>query len=64
MAKKFRDKLRRMNPFAHPASPADLPQPLPADPNQRLVRVYVEGYEESRCPTGATSRRARRSSWG
>ena len=46
MAKKFRDKLRRMNPFAHPASPADLPQPLPADPNQRLVRVYVEGYED------------------
>ena len=41
MAKKFREKLRRMNPFAHSAAPADLPQPLPADPDQRLVKVYV-----------------------
>lgn len=46
MAKKFREKLRRMNPFAHSAAPADLPQPLPADPDQRLVKVYVEGYED------------------
>ena len=23
-----------------------LPEPLPADPNQQLVRVYVEGYED------------------
>ena len=46
MAKKFREKLRRMSPFSHQASPADLPQPLPADPDQRLVKVYVEGYED------------------
>ena len=24
----------------------ELPEPLPADPNQQLVRVYVEGYED------------------
>ena len=46
MAKKFREKLRRMSPFSHQASLADLPQPLPADPDQRLVKVYVEGYED------------------
>ena len=42
-----RKKLRTLNPFARRRGTAgDLPQPLPADPDQRLVRVYVEGYED------------------
>lgn len=45
MSKKMREKLRRLNPFAR-ASTEELPKPLPADPNQRLVKVYVEGYED------------------
>ncbi|WP_300102220.1 DUF4435 domain-containing protein [uncultured Alistipes sp.] len=47
MAAKIREKLRRLNPFGRPSSKADeLPEPLPANPDQRLVRVYVEGYED------------------
>ena len=47
MAGKIREKLRTLNPFARRRGTAgDLPQPLPADPDQRLVRVYVEGYED------------------
>ena len=46
MAKKFPEKLRRMNPFARPKSLEELPRPLPANPDQRLVKVYVEGYED------------------
>ena len=46
MAKKFGDKLRRFNPFTRPATLEELPKPLPANPDQRLVRVYVEGYED------------------
>lgn len=46
MSKKMRDHLRRFNPFARPASADELPRPLPANPNQRLVKVYVEGYED------------------
>lgn len=47
MAAKIREKLRRLNPFGRTASKADeLPEPLPANPDQRLVRVYVEGYED------------------
>ena len=39
-------KKRKIN-FRHPAPPPErLPQPLPADPDQRLVRVFVEGYED------------------
>lgn len=45
MPKKMRDKLRRFNPFAR-TTPVELPEPLPADPDQRLVKVYVEGYED------------------
>ncbi len=40
-AKKHKiNRSRRMPP------PELLPQPLPADPDQRLVRVFVEGYED------------------
>ena len=46
MAKKFREKLRRLNPFSQPMTPERLPEPLPANPDQRLVKVYVEGYED------------------
>ena len=46
MAKKFGDKLRRFNPFTRPATLEELPKPLPANPDQRLVKVYVEGYED------------------
>ena len=46
MAKKFREKLRTLNPFTRPMTLDELPQPLPANPDQRLVRVYVEGYED------------------
>ena len=46
MGTKIREKLRRMNPFTRPATLDELPRPLPANPDQRLVRVYVEGYED------------------
>ncbi len=46
MANKFREKLRKINPFARPIDPNTLPQPLPVNPDQRLVKVYVEGYED------------------
>lgn len=46
MARKFREKLRKANPFTRPETLDELPRPLPADPDQRLVRVYVEGYED------------------
>ena len=47
MATNFSEKLRRWNPFARPATLEELPRPLPpADPAQRLVHVYVEGYED------------------
>ena len=37
---------RKINLPRHTPAPEQLPQPLPADPDQRLVRVYVEGYED------------------
>ena len=46
MAKKFREKLRKFNPFTRPMTLDELPKPLPANPDQRLVKVYVEGYED------------------
>ncbi|WP_418992587.1 DUF4435 domain-containing protein [Alistipes sp.] len=46
MPNKISEKLRRLNPFTRPLAPEELPRPLPANPNQRLVRVYVEGYED------------------
>ncbi|MEG0807596.1 MAG: DUF4435 domain-containing protein [Alistipes sp.] len=46
MANKFVEQFRKINPFARQATLAELPQPLPANPNQRLVQVYVEGYED------------------
>lgn len=46
MAQKFADKLRRFNPFSRPATLDELPRPLPFNPNQRLVQVCVEGYED------------------
>ena len=46
MARKFREKLRKANPFTRPETLDELPRPLPADPDQRLVKVYVEGYED------------------
>ena len=46
MAKKFREKLRKLNPFTRPATLEELPKPLPANPDQRLGKGYVEGYED------------------
>lgn len=46
MAKKFPEKPRKTAFFAHPKSLDELPKPLPANPDQRLVKVYVEGYED------------------
>ncbi|MDE7304655.1 MAG: DUF4435 domain-containing protein [Alistipes sp.] len=40
------NKLRKKTFVARPGAPDTLPQPLPADPSQRLVRVFVEGYED------------------
>ncbi len=39
-------KIKRMNLVAPRDKRGDLPQPLPTDPNQKLVNVYVEGYED------------------
>ena len=40
------DKLRRVNPFSSSRPSEPLPRPLPANPDQRLVKVFVEGYED------------------
>lgn len=40
------DKLRRINPFASRRADEPLPKPLPVDPSQRIVQVFVEGYED------------------
>lgn len=42
----MREKLRKLNPFTRPLTLDELPRPLPANPDQRLVKVYVEGYED------------------
>ncbi len=39
-------KIKQMNLVASKLQRSELPKPLPTDPNQRLVRVYVEGYED------------------
>ncbi|MFI3316542.1 MAG: DUF4435 domain-containing protein [Rikenellaceae bacterium] len=39
-------KIKRMNLVAPKAQRGELPRPLPPDPNQKLVKVYVEGYED------------------
>ncbi len=39
-------KIKRMNLVVAPSQRGELPRPLPPDTNQRLVRVYVEGYED------------------
>ena len=46
MVRKIGDKLRRLNPFVQRTASEELPRPLPANPDQRLIRVYVEGYED------------------
>ena len=43
MAKKFREKLRKFNPFTRPMTLDELPKPLLAKREQRPVQVYVEG---------------------
>ena len=49
MAKKFREKLRKLNPFTRPATLEELPKPLPANPDQRLVRAV--SYTHLTLPT-------------
>ncbi|MFR9504132.1 MAG: DUF4435 domain-containing protein [Rikenellaceae bacterium] len=39
-------KIKRMNLVAPKSQRGELPRPLPPNPNQKLVRVYVEGYED------------------
>lgn len=46
MANKIREKLHKWNPFGRQATPSELPHPLPANPDQQLIQVYVEGYED------------------
>lgn len=46
MSKKLFEHINKWNPFSRQSTPDELPKPLPADPAQRLVRVYVEGYED------------------
>lgn len=46
MTRTIVEKLRNINPFARQATLDELPKPLPDDPSVRLVRVYVEGYED------------------
>ncbi len=41
-----RKDLQAVEAIRHRARLTDLPEPLPADPDQRLVEVYVEGYED------------------
>ncbi len=45
MNKLIKEKFRNLIPRA-PKTNQELPKPLPTDPNQRLVRVFVEGYED------------------
>lgn len=45
MKNNLREKLRKINPFS-PKKPEELPRPLPVEGSQRLVKVYVEGYED------------------
>ena len=44
MSRKFVDKLGRLNPFGSRCK--ELPKALPVHSSQRLVRVFVEGYED------------------
>ena len=39
-------KNHKFSPFARPPKLEDLPQPLPVHTQQKLVKVYVEGYED------------------
>ncbi len=39
-------KVKRMKLITPRNKRGELPKPLPTDPNQKLVRVYVEGYED------------------
>ena len=43
--KKIVHKLRRINPFSK-RNAAPLPTPRPGDPSLRVVKVFVEGYED------------------
>ncbi len=42
----FRKKLNKFNPFARKNAPGPMPRPLPANPDQQKVEVFVEGYED------------------
>lgn len=44
MSRKFADKLSGLNPFGSRCK--ELPKALPVHSSQRLVRVFVEGYED------------------
>lgn len=46
MANKIQEKLRKWSPFGWGSQPEMLPKPLPPNPNQLLVSVFVEGYED------------------
>ncbi len=46
MSQSVTQKIKRMNLVAPKSQRGELPQPLPPNPNQKLVRVYVEGYED------------------
>lgn len=46
MAYKLPKKLRWLNPFGQPDRNPGLPTPLPDTSEKRLVKVYVEGYED------------------
>lgn len=46
MARTIVEKLRNFGFSPQGEDPDGLPRPLPADPSQRLVKVYVEGYED------------------
>ncbi len=46
MAYDFSETWRRLNPFGETDHNPGLPAPLPDTSDKRLVRVYVEGYED------------------
>lgn len=46
MGSRIIDRIRRINPFGRQKKTPALPRPLPTDPSQRLVQVFVEGYED------------------
>ncbi|MEG1885920.1 MAG: DUF4435 domain-containing protein [Alistipes sp.] len=46
MADRIIEKLKKWIPFSSPATLDKLPRPIPVTSSQRLVKVFVEGYDD------------------